>query len=69
MKTRIIIDSTMDLSPELKSKVSIVPLTVHFGNEEYIDGVTIDHKAFYEKLVETDLHPSTSQATLCQICE
>lgn len=63
MKTRIIIDSTMDLSPELKSKVSIVPLTVHFGNEEYIDGVTIDHKAFYEKLVETDVHPSTSQAT------
>lgn len=63
MKTRIIIDSTMDLSPELKSKVSIVPLTVHFGDEEYIDGVTIDHKAFYEKLVETDVHPSTSQAT------
>lgn len=63
MKTRIIIDSTMDLSPELKSKVSIVPLTVYFGDEEYIDGVTIDHKAFYEKLVETDVHPSTSQAT------
>ena len=63
MKTRIIIDSTMDLSPELKSKVGIVPLTVHFGDEEYIDGVTIDHKAFYEKLVETDVHPSTSQAT------
>lgn len=63
MKTRIIIDSTMDLSPELKSKVNIVPLTVHFGDEEYIDGVTIDHKAFYEKLVETDVHPSTSQAT------
>lgn len=63
MKTRIIIDSTMDLSPELKSKVSIVPLTVHFGDEEYIDGVTIDHKAFYEKLIETDVHPSTSQAT------
>lgn len=63
MKTRIIIDSTMDLSPELKSKVSIVPLTVHFGDEEYIDGVTIDHKAFYEKLVETNVHPSTSQAT------
>lgn len=63
MKTRIIIDSTMDLTPELKSKLNIVPLTVHFGDEEYIDGVTIDHKAFYEKLVETDVHPSTSQAT------
>jgi len=28
-----------------------------------VDGVTIDHKAFYEKLVETDVHPSTSQAS------
>lgn len=63
MKTRIIVDSTADLLPELKQRVYTVPLTVHFGEEEYIDGVTIDHKAFYEKLVETDVMPSTSQAT------
>ena len=63
MKTRIIVDSTTDLMPEVKSRVSVVPLTVHFGEEEFIDGVTIDHKAFYEKLVETDVHPTTSQAT------
>lgn len=63
MKTRIIVDSTSDLMPNIKNQVSVVPLTVHFGEEEYIDGVTIDHKAFYEKLVETDVHPSTSQAT------
>ena len=31
-------------------RVYTVPLTVHFGQEEYIDGVTIDNKAFYEKL-------------------
>lgn len=63
MKTRIIVDSTSDLMPNIKNQVSVVPLTVHFGDEEYIDGVTIDHKAFYEKLMETDVHPSTSQAT------
>lgn len=63
MKTRIIVDSTADLMPEVKARVSVVPLTVHFGEEEFIDGVTIDHKTFYEKLVETDVHPSTSQAT------
>ena len=63
MNTRIIVDSTTDLMPEFKSRVSVVPLTVHFGDEEYIDGVTIDHKSFYEKLVETDVHPTTSQAT------
>lgn len=62
MKTRIIVDSTADLVPECKSRVSIVPLTVHFGQEEYIDGITIDHKTFYEKLVESDVLPTTSQA-------
>lgn len=60
---RIIVDSTSDLTPEIKKQVHIVPLTVHFGDEEFIDGVTIDHKQFYEKLIETDVHPSTSQAS------
>ena len=63
MKTRIIVDSTADLMPEFKCRVHTVPLTVHFGEEEYIDGVTIDHKTFYEKLIESDVLPSTSQAT------
>lgn len=63
MKTRIIIDSTADLTPDIKNRMTVIPLTVHFGEEEYIDGVTIDHKAFYEKLVESDVLPSTSQAT------
>ena len=63
LKTRIIIDSTTDLTPEVKERVYTVPLTVHFGQEEYIDGVTIDHKTFYEKLVESDVLPTTSQAT------
>ena len=63
MKTRIIVDSTADLMPEYKKRVHTVPLTVHFGDQEYIDGVTIDHKTFYEKLVESDVLPTTSQAT------
>lgn len=62
MKTRIIVDSTTDLMPEMKEKVQIVPLSVRFGEEEFIDGVTIDHKIFYEKLIESDVLPSTSQA-------
>ena len=63
MKTRIIVDSTADLLPAIKARVHVVPLTVLFGDEQYIDGVTIDHKTFYEKLVESDVLPSTSQAT------
>ena len=69
MKTRIIVDSTADLLPEIKDQVHVVPLTVHFGAEEFVDGVTIDHKTFYEKLVETDVHPSTSQASPAAFAE
>ena len=63
MKTRIIVDSTADLTLSYQERVHIVPLTVHFGEEEYVDGVTIDKNAFYEKLIETDVMPTTSQAT------
>ena len=63
MRTRIIVDSTADLMPEILDRVHVVPLTVHFGEEELVDGVTIDKKTFYERLVESDVLPSTSQAT------
>ena len=63
MKTRIISDSAMDLLPEIKERVSVVPLKVHFGEEEYLDGVTIDHNTFYEKLTSSSVLPSTSLAS------
>lgn len=63
MKTRLIVDSTTDLNEELCSRVTVVPLTLHFGSEEYVDGVTITRREFYEKLIETDVMPATSQAT------
>ena len=63
MGIRIIVDSTADLTPEFKDRVHVVPLTLNFGTEDYIDGVTIDHKTFYEKLIESDVLPTTSQAT------
>ncbi len=63
MKTRIIVDSTADLMPKYREQVRAVPLTVRFGDREYIDGVTIDHRTFYEKLVEEDVMPATSQAS------
>ena len=60
---KIIVDSTAHMIPELKAQVRQVPLTVTFGDKEYIDGVTIDHKRFYEMLIESDTLPTTSQAT------
>lgn len=63
MAVKIIVDSTADLLPQYRQQVEVVPLTVCFGAEEFVDGVTIDHRSFYEKLVESDVLPTTSQAT------
>lgn len=63
MKVRIVVDSSADLRSNIRQRFSVVPLTILFGDEEYIDGVTIGHKEFYEKLVESDVLPTTSQAT------
>ena len=63
MGIRIIVDSTADLLKEIKDQVTVVPLTLRFGDEEFVDGVDIDHRKFYEKLVDSDVLPTTSQAT------
>ena len=61
MKTRIIIDSTADLPGQLRARFTVLPLTVNFGEESFQDGVTITHREFYERLIESDVLPTTSQ--------
>ena len=63
MKVKLIVDSTADMTAQVASRVGIVPLTIHFGDKEYVSGVDIDAKKFYELLVEGDVLPTTSQAT------
>jgi DegV family protein with EDD domain len=60
---KIIVDSTFDTASAVKERLLVAPLTLHFGEEAYIDGVTINHKMFYEKLIESEVLPTTSQAT------
>jgi len=47
MSVRIIADSTADLQPQVAQRVTVVPLTVHFGEREYESGVDRDAKKFY----------------------
>ena len=63
MRVKIVVDSTADMAPQLARQVKIVPLTVRFGDREYVSGVDIDGKKFYEMLVESDELPTTSQPT------
>lgn len=60
---KIITDSTADFTREEAAGLglSVVHLRTRFGDEEYIDGVDITPHQFYEKLVESDVLPTTSQ--------
>ena len=62
-QVQIIVDSTADMPERFAAQCRIVPLTVHFGSETLVEGVTIDRRRFYERLVESDVLPTTSQAT------
>lgn len=65
MSIRIIADSASDISQELAKKwnITVIPLKVRFGEEEFLDGVTLSNREFYERLIETDEIPKTSQIT------
>ena len=63
MSVKIIVDSTVDLAPAVKVQVRAVPLSVRFGEQEYLDGVTITAAEFYEKLAQAQSLPTTSQPT------
>lgn len=69
MSIRLIIDSTSDMPEKFRQEFTVVPLSVRFGTEEYIDGVTITNHEFYEKLVESDALPTTSQPTPAAFAE
>ena len=60
---RIITDSASDISQEKAKEwnIKVLPLTVRFGEEEYLDGVTLSSHDFYKKLIETDKLPKTTQ--------
>ena len=63
MSVRIITDSASDIS-QAEAKVlgiDVLPLKTIFDEEEFLDGVTIDHVTFYNRLIESDVLPTTSQ--------
>lgn len=61
MSVRIITDSASDMSPAEHPALAVLPLSVTFGTDVYMDGVDIDHQRFYEMLVERYELPKTGQ--------
>lgn len=66
MPVRIITDSASDLTQEDiaalgNPRLTVLPLSVTFGETTYLDGVNLNHRRFYELLVEGDDLPMTGQ--------
>ena len=62
MPVKIVTDSAADLTPEQArdNDVTVVPLTIRFGDDEYVDGVDLDAQGFYDKMAATDVLPATA---------
>ena len=60
---KLMADSACDLEQTEADAlgIALMPLSIRFGSEEYWDGVTLSHREFFEKLIETDEIPQTSQ--------
>lgn len=58
---RIITDSASDIVDNDREDLIVLPINITFGEREYQDGVTLTHRMFYEKLIESDELPVTSQ--------
>lgn len=57
MTIRIITDSASDILPDEYEDVTVLPLSVAFGETIYRDGVDLAHHEFYNLLIETDHLP------------
>jgi DegV family protein with EDD domain len=59
---RVVTDSSCDLPAPLVEAlgIEIVPLTIRFGTEEYVDQVELSTAAFWEKVQESSTLPETA---------
>lgn len=71
-KIGILTDSTNDLPKEFiesREYLFTIPLTLHFGDEQFIDGIDIDSAEFFDKISEEDIIPTTSQPSAGRFIE
>lgn len=65
MAVRIVIDSSSDITKEQADQLGLtfLPLKVLFSDAEYVDGITMSHREFFQKLADTGEIPKTGQVT------
>lgn len=62
----LITDSTAYIPEELiqQYNIHVVPQVLIWGETSYLDGVDIQPSEFYRRLEDSEVHPTTSQATV-----
>lgn len=60
---KILVDSASDVEKNEAEELGIflIPMKVRFGEKEYSDGINLSHVEFFEKLIESNELPQTSQ--------
>lgn len=62
-KIALVTDSTCDLDQELidRYQINMLPININFGENHYLDKITIQPEHFYRLLSESEDHPKTAQ--------
>ncbi len=63
MTVKIVTDSLSDITSDIAQGlgITVVPLTVFFGHESFLDRVTITTDEFYHRLIHGNIWPTTTQ--------
>lgn len=71
MAVKLLVGSSSDITMEEAKQLGIemIPMIITFGEEMYSDGVDITKREFFEKLIESDELPKTSQINMFQFEE
>lgn len=71
MAVAVVVDSTSDIPEALRTElgISVVPLLILFGSEQFRDGIDMSNDEFYARLEEGRVHPTTSQPSAGDFAE
>jgi DegV family protein with EDD domain len=65
MEIRVVTDSTADLPLQIAGElgITVIPAYVNFGTRSFRDRIDISEDQFYQKLVNSPVHPTTTPPT------
>ncbi len=71
MTIKLVSDSTCDLPPDMMARygINIVPINIQFGTETYKENITINAATFYDKVLQNNIFPQTSQPSVGEFAE